>query len=78
MTEEEVVENIGKAIKIQAPGMVCGFANVRIVDYDFNRNTPNGKGIVKYEQLDRDRPIVTCALSQIELYENPKKSKRRK
>ncbi len=78
MTKEEVEKYFDQNIKISCPGIVKGWKEVRIIDYDFSKQTPNGKGIVIYKDVDRNKPKITCALSQIELYENPKKSKRRK
>ena len=78
MTKEEVEKYFDQNIKISCPGIVKGWKEVRIIDYDFSKQTPNGKGIVKYENVDRDASDVVCALSQIELYENPKKKSRRR
>lgn len=86
MTPEEVKENFGKTIAVKAPGMVCGYVYTEITDYDLERNTPWGKGVV--ETIDYENPKkqrVRKCLTQIELYdgeveeveEKPKRKRKR-
>ncbi len=81
MTPEEVKENFGKMIVIKAPGMVCGYAYEEIVDYDLERNTPWGKGVVEViNYSDPKKQRVRKCLTQIELYDDEaeKKPKRKR
>ena len=70
MTASEAKENIGKYIYIKAPGLGCGFKQVKILGYK-NEKTLWGQGIVTTEQPygnGRNGKVHYC-LTQIHLYD---------
>lgn len=77
MTPDEAQDCLGKVIKIQAIGLGKGFKNVELFKFDSNERCPWGKGSVKYVDLeDPKQRIVSCCLTQINLYEEHKRKRR--
>ncbi len=69
MDYEEIKENIGKTVMIEAKGFICGYKPVHILKADPEKRSINGKGIIWYQNIHGEsHKIVSCSFDQINLY----------